>query len=599
LQVGSHSLLLPQRRELDVTPPYPAPLAVPPTAVNISVAQTLALLDGRFAELGQGVAEGRYALWLGSGISRFVVDDLTKVVTKVLRYLRAHADFAVADCAIAEALGKALDLAELGDAEKAKFDRKAEFALWDAEVLQAIVGRLVGKYSKLLNIRVRGQEPDFLLWDVVDAAHVYADPALAPECEHLCVALLAIEGVLQDLPTANWDGLIEKAVDELAGANAPILQVCVVAGDFPGPARRTRLLKFHGCAVRARQDPAGYRDKLIARQPQIEEWSKAKDSAAMHQQIVSLATVRHTLMVGLSAQDTNIRDVFRSGRDAMKWTWPSHPPAYVFAEDVVGDDQKVILNAVYREAYDADPDAVAQSAHIRAFAKPLLVALVLEVLRRKLVALARCAQAPNLTPADHDDIEAGLTVVRDRLAASADGDRTVFMRALVAESARAVRMMRAAHTSNGTYEPLGIQTANQIPADPGNATSGLPELATVLGLLGLGERDGHWALERADPVAPLNGSARVTPTGSAPQRVFFVANQEAALQLHMAGIVGADDPDAVVVYSTAPEPRPTRSPHARRRTGIPATRRVGLRPLLRDAPNLAELRRRFRTEAVL
>lgn len=566
--------------------------------MNISVAQTLALLDGPFVELAQGVAEGRYALWLGSGISRFVVDDLKKVVTKVLRYLRAHADFGVADCAFAEALDKALNLAELGDAEKDKFDRTVEFGLWEPEVFRAIVDRLIGKYSKLLNIRIRDQEPDFLLWDVVDAAAVYADPTLQPECEHLCVALLAIEGVLQEVPTANWDGLIEKAVDELAGANAPILQVCVVAEDFTGPARRTRLLKFHGCAVRARQDPPAYRDKLIARQPQIEDWSKAESSAAMHQQIVSLATIRHTLMVGLSAQDTNIRDVFRSGRAAMKWAWPSHPPAYVFAEDVVGDDQKVILNAVYREAYDANPDAVAQAAHVRAFAKPLLVGLLLDVLRRKLVALARCATAPGLAPADRDDLEAGLAVLRDRLAAGADGDRTVFIRALVAETARAVRMMRTP-ASIGTYEPLGIQTVNQIPADPGNATSGLPELASGLALLGLGEADGLWAIERADPAAALNGAARLTPTGGAPQRIFFVANQEAALQLHIAGIVGENDPDAVIVYSTAPETRATRSPHARRRTGVPATRRVGLRPLLRDAADLAELRRRFRTEAVL
>jgi hypothetical protein len=40
-----------------------------PSAANITVAETLGLLDGPFTGLAKGVAEGRYALWLGSGIS--------------------------------------------------------------------------------------------------------------------------------------------------------------------------------------------------------------------------------------------------------------------------------------------------------------------------------------------------------------------------------------------------------------------------------------------------------------------------------------------------------------------------------------------------
>ena len=64
-----------------------------PTALTITVAQTLALLDGPFAELAEGVAEGQYALWLGSGISRDAVDDLRQVVRKVIGSLRDRADF--------------------------------------------------------------------------------------------------------------------------------------------------------------------------------------------------------------------------------------------------------------------------------------------------------------------------------------------------------------------------------------------------------------------------------------------------------------------------------------------------------------------------
>jgi hypothetical protein len=504
----------------------------PPSAGTITVAQTLALLDGPFVELAEGVAEGQYALWLGSGISRDVVGDLKDVVTKVLRYLREHADFATPGCAFVEALGRALGLAQLSALEKAHFDPQAKFEDWSDELLEILQHRLVGKYSRLLDVRVKGKDPNFLLWEVVDVPAVYANPTLTPRCEHLCVGILAIEGVVSQAPTANWDGLIEKGVDELAGPGAPVLRVCVVAEDFVEPARRMRLLKFHGCAVRARDNPDKYGNLLVGRQGHIEDWAKEEAFKVMRQQMVSLATVQHTLMIGLSAQDTNIRDVFRDGKAAMAWPWPSHPPAYVFAEDAVGDDQRVILSSVYRDAYDADPDGVTAASQIRAFAKPLLVALILSVLYRKLSSLADCAPAPNLTPADRAALADGLRTLRDRVAAGADGDRTAFVRALVAVATRGLRTLRGAAGGPGAYEPLGTHIVSQIPADPNNLTSGLPELAAALGLLGLGESDAQWTVDRTDPSALANGSLKVTKAS------------EAALQLFTSGAVGDNEPDA-------------------------------------------------------
>lgn len=504
-----------------------------PTAATITVAQTLALLDGQFSELAIGAAEGQYAFWLGSGISRDAVEDLKEVVKKVLRYLREHADFAAADCPFAEALGKALALAQLSEIERAHFDPKAKFEDWDDAMVKTLQDRLTGKYSRLLDIRVKGKDPDFLLWEVVNVPAVYANPALTPSCEHLCIGILGIEGVVSEAPTANWDGLIEKGVDELAGPGTPILRVCVIADDFVQPLRRMRLLKFHGCAVRARDNPGAYRQMLVGRQGDIEDWANAEAFTVMRQQMVSLATVRHTLMIGLSAQDTNIRDVFRDGKAAMAWLWPSHPPAYVFAEDVVGDDQRIILGSVYRDAYDAD------------------------------------------------------------------GDRTVYVRALVAETARALRILRGTSGGPGAYEALSTHIVSQIPADPNNGTSGLPELATALGLLGLGEARADWTVGRADPSTPANGSLTVTPAGGTAQRVFFVANQEADLALHMSGAVGDNDPDAVIIFSTSPGRRARRSPRRSWRTADAATRRVGIRTLLGEALDVAELSRRFREEAVL
>jgi hypothetical protein len=563
----------------------------------ITVAQTQELLDGPFRELAAGVAEGQYAFWLGSGISRDIVDDLKEVVKKVVRYLRDHSDFTDAACRYTAALRKTLDLAQLSPLEINSFDLTAQFTAWDPILVKIIQDRLVGKYSKLLDIRVEGKDPDFLLWEIIDVSTTYANPTLTPLCEHLCIAILGIEGVLRQAPTANWDGLIEKAVDELAGPGAPVLQVCVVDNDFVQPAKRLRLLKFHGCAVRAQADPATYRTLLVGRQGQIEDWAKEPAFAVMRQQMVSLATVHRTLMIGLSAQDTNIRDVFRDGKAMMQWPWPSHPPAYVFAEETVGDEQRVILGSVYRQAYDTDPQAVADAARLRAFAKPLLVALVLDILERKLRALVE--QAPGLSGADRQALAAGLRTLRSRLAAAADGDRTAYVRAFVTETARALRTLRGVSGGAGAYEPLGTQIVSQIAADPNNSTSGLPGFAAALSMLGLGEADGDWTVSSVDPATAETGTVSVTPTGGSKQRFFFVANQEVALNLHVEGAVRDDEPDAVVVYSTRPETRARRSPRRSWRTGRHTTRRLGIQALMQDAVDLAEFRRRFREEAVL
>jgi hypothetical protein len=151
----------------------------------------------------------------------------------------------------------------------------------------------------------------------------------------------------------------------------------------------------------------------------------------------------------------------------------------------------------------------------------------------------------------------------------------------------------------GLYEPLGTLITSQIPADPNNATSGLPELAAALGLLGNGEVSNDWVVDRANPSEIGNGTLLVTPNASVAQRVFFVANQGAALHLYVSEAISDDEPDVVLIYSSPIEQRASRSPRRLRRTTAPKTRRVGFRALLEQASDFGDLYRRFREEAVL
>jgi len=434
-----------------------------PTAAEISVRQALALLDDPFAELAEGIGERRYALWLGSGISRGRVDDLNAVIERVLTYLHASADFENPNCTYVRALNEAIELAQLSAEERMAFDLAEPIADW--ALLPTIVDRLRNSYARLLDIRIDGHQADHLLWDVVNVPGTFADPALEPDCEHLCVALLVIEGCLAKIACANWDGLIEQAVNELSGGAGDILRVCVRDEDFREPALRARIMKFHGCAVRASADPAAYRALLVGRQSQIVAWPENLQVAVMRQQLINLATLSPTLMIGLSAQDANIQAVFIKGQATMGWDWPCHPPAYVFAEEVLGPDQTTLLKCVYRDAYDANRHSIEVGAQIRAFAKPLLTALVLYSLWRKLSVFLGSAPAPNFQAAEFDELTAGLLHFRNRIADLAEPDRLEFIRAFVEATGRALHLFREGRSLEAgapIYRPLSITPLNQI-----------------------------------------------------------------------------------------------------------------------------------------
>ena len=130
-------------------------MALAPTAANITVRETLGLLDGPFLAFAEGVAEDRYALWLGSGISFGRVDGLKRVVPRVVEFLRWQIVAGDPACRFKKALEEALALAQLSDEEKGRVNLARPFSEWpDAEV---IGNRLVDKYSRLLDIQVDGE----------------------------------------------------------------------------------------------------------------------------------------------------------------------------------------------------------------------------------------------------------------------------------------------------------------------------------------------------------------------------------------------------------------------------------------------------------
>lgn len=568
------------------------------SAGEISVNETLVLLDERFPGLVEAVANGTYAFWLGSGISRERVEDVSALVTRILLYLQRSIDSSNPDCKFREAFQKALELASLSDIEQDHTDLSREITEW--ATYKAIVKRLSGNYAQLLDIKIPGESADFLLWSVVDPRATYGDPSIKPGAEHYCIAVLIVEGMLPEIVSANWDGLVERAVADLVGETGSILAVRVRADDFREPNVRSRILKFHGCAASAAKDENTYRSLLVGRRSQITEWLHDDAHNVMREEMINLAATRRTLMMGLSAQDTNIQDLFTSAKGRLAWPWPTTPSAFVFSEDVIGDHQRNILRVSYADSYNGHEAEVEQGALLRAFAKPLLVALVIGTLVTKLQTLALISLAGSQTATVSSEIREGLLAVRT-LAASSTESSPDSVLDLLSEVGRALALFREGASLDGdlSYTPIGNVSANQITDDPVLRQSGTPRLALAVSLLGLGHARSVWRLAPSKAHGDERAAIHVDSSGRT-SRVFFAASSEVALQLELNGFVADSDADTVVVHSARRPPTRQRSPRrAPGRTGRKSARHVDMAELIESVGASDDLMQRFREEITL
>ncbi|MDP2072809.1 SIR2 family protein [Hydrogenophaga sp.] len=568
-----------------------------PNAATITVPETLALLDGQFASVARAVAEDRYVLWLGSGISFGRVDGLRQVIARVLEFLRVRTIPGDPACRFGRALRAALELAPITPEEEARVDLTQPFATWPDS--NHIVVRLCNNYARLLDINVQGESEDYLLWEAVELRATFADPAKPPDVEHLCLAMLVLEGACSDLASANWDGLIESAVTTMTGGQ-PALSVCARPEDLRNPALRGRLIKFHGCAVLATHNEAAYRPFLVARQSQINGWISRPENAAVRGRLVDLVATKPTLMIGLSAQDANIQALFAQAAVQMPWRWPGNPPSYVFSANELGGDQQGLLQIVYRQ--DMTPgnrQQIIDEARIQAYAKPLLLALVLHLLCSKIRALVDLA--PGAIPvADRQSLRDGVIALRNFVAASVAPDPLSFINVFIDQWGRSLHLIRNGSLTHATgrYQPLTVESIANIGANPGLPASGLRETAVAAGLIGYGVSRGEWQIDTPASNAVRDGMFRLhAPSGGV--KVFFTSGPISAMQLKQDGhLVDADE--AIVIHGHKLIPAMARSPRAAPgRTGRREVREVSLATLLESSATLDELFQKFRMELAI
>jgi len=581
-----------------------------PTANQISVREVLTKFNADFAQVAHAVENGEFALWVGSGISR-QAPSLGNLIERAFDYLRERAIDPATATTYLPALEEALSLAELAPADvQAQYTQS--LAAWPEH--DAIIERLWTKYSRVLDIRVPGTDADFMLWEAIDIRRAFENPA-PPAAEHLCIAVLVLEGAVQAIASANWDGFIETAVERLSNGVPGVMQVVVDPDQLRGPAGRARLLKFHGCIVYAAREPLIFRRFLTGSYTQIMGWPEAAEFAAMCNAVVGLATAQKTLVLGLSIQDNNLQTLFVRARALHAWPWPCAPaaPAHIFCEDRIQQGQRDVLRLSYGEAYNRDPTAVHDATLLRAWGEKVLIALVLKLVADKLrrlmelglIALGRGAIAVALGPlleALRDDI-ADLAVPTPNVQ-----NRTAFVNKAISIWSRMLSLFRsgALPPNPEAYEALSSSTLNLIAADQNAQGMGFGRLAVALALLQNGRQTGLWELRQPVSSDLTSGAmtARALRPGAMDRPLFLVKSATEAIALKSGGAFTTDN--TIVIHADnawrqmaggAVSARRVRA--APGRTGHIGETHVSLGDLLARCDDAATLQREFVAEMML
>lgn len=542
-----------------------------------TVAAVLERFDTAFAPFSAAFNKGDYVLWLGSGISRDRVKNVAELLASVVEHLRANIDISNEDCEYRTALNEVLQIASLSREELETLDFSTEFTRWS--LYERILSVLVNNYSQVLDVPVGESNPDdYLVWTGLDVPNTYGSPDLLPDVEHYCIAILMLEGLVSSAVTANWDGLLEKALTELTPAFDSRVRVVVKPDDFRNTGPLLEVIKFHGCAVRARDCPAEYRQLLIARQSQISGWTEQPENRSMRKRLEVLYSTRPTLILGLSAQDANLHTVFAGAVQDLDRPWPAPSPAVVLVEEQLASYHKNLLRITYGANYKGNNAAIAESALLGAYGKPTLLALVLASLTEKLRYWLWYELQAVWDTAAVQQLHDGLSGLRDLVAIHADPahpeavdyqERLAHRRAFVTQIIDVVNLALAVFRAgripapqSGSYEPLSVRPAEQAVLDPNFPARQFGRLGVALSLIGRGLASEQWSVSPGDRSSPQDGIVRVA-TSQRETRVFFVKDSSALTQLEVGGCFDVGDPDVLIITADEVPPAQTRSPRGR------------------------------------
>lgn len=553
-----------------------------------TVEEMLSRLSADFDEFVDAFVRGRYAFWLGSGISKFRMPNVWALLERVVDFLRERAAIEGNDGPHAVALELVFDLAGLTDEQRKEINLAQPVASWDLWEVMARV--LSEKYDEVLNVPVGTEREDYLVWTGLDVPGTYGDDTVEPDVEHLCVALLMLEGVVNTAVTANWDGLVEKAFAALAENPDGEVRVIVKQEEFRTKRAPRELIKFHGCAVRALEDEAQYREMLIARQPQINGWSEKDSHKHMRSQLEARFSDHETLMMGLSAQDANMHTMFHKASSDLERIWKTDWPAVVLSEEKLRSHHRGVLDATYSNYGPTNRDDIANGAVLGAWAKPVLVALLLWTLTEKTVDLVAKVDMPGLCEDEREKLNASLRDMRDQAGVAAAGGTLPFVEALIDAVTAVLSIFRSGqpNVKGGLYEPVSGEPVGQAANSRYFPAEQLGRLGIVLSLVGRGAAEEAWIARSGAPGSLVDGALRLDSADKS-VRLFVLKDDEAWQQLSGSDGYEDTDPDILVVHTGSAPKKSKRSPRSRKRTGDVGAAHLNIAEVCDDAECVDDL----------
>ena len=513
----------------------------------------LAQLRGEHEALAQDVADGRRFFWIGSGISRKQAPDLVELIRQTLLFLRDRAWSGVDDSADHEDALRRILASHLPHELTEYNDRGESWVPGDLESTR-------NSYSQILGTWVdRKATSNYLLMEAASVPSRYGDPSIEPGLDHQLLAILIAEGVLPEMASGNWDGLIERAVRKFTG-NPKRLAVHVLAKDTRDTANVSWLAKFHGCAVKALENPAEYGAAIIATTGQISAWSVAPEFAHLRDPLVQKVQQFRSVVLGLSVQDSDLLNIFTSAASTHPWTWEADHPAYVFAEPRLLDAQETVLANSYSE-YGANRPEILKRSAFGEYSEALLGALVIYVVVEKLKAALR--RNDSLSSLIIHDLEIGVDALEELVTTLTRAEVGRLVQILTLGFSRLVEQFYGSQhfRFDGSYTPLLDGPMSKVEQDPVVTITGANRFALMIGLFGRGRFSARWRLRirEVDNYSFLE----VRRNSSAPVLVALASDEasvDAVLQLPSWASGAAE---MAIVHASSPRPNSSRASASR------------------------------------
>lgn len=503
--------------------------------------------------LARDVVDGRRSFWIGSGISRKQAPDLVALIRHALTFLRDRAWDGEADSADHdEALRRIL--AQHLDHELTQYD--AHGSVWEPGDLEGARN----SYSEILGTWVNHKpNGNYLLMQGAGVPSRYGDPKIRPGLDHQFLAILIAEGVLSEMASGNWDGLIESAVLEYTG-NPHRLSVHVVADDLRDVASVSWLAKFHGCAVRALDDPDKYADSIIATTGQIAAWTVSPTFAHMRGPLLQNVQQFRTLVLGLSVQDADLLDIFTLAASSHPWPWEADHPAYVFAEPKVLPTQETVLANSYAEYGTHRPEILKKSA-FGEYSQALLAALATYVVVEKIKAATRLNT--DLSAAFVGELVIGISALEALVTVYTGADCVRLVDLLGRRLSHLIRQFYGARhfRFEGSYTPLFDGPLSKVQTDPAVTIMGADRFALAIGLFGRGSSAARWRLRLQD--VDEHTFLEVRRLWSPPVLVALVADAASADAIIQLPSWTAGAGDMAIVHAGSQRPNMARSSFGR------------------------------------